>query len=530
MRTRGLVLVFGSALALAACAPLSSFRSSDAAETAATAQAPTSLVPAPPRRLQPVLEPQPPEDLWARIRSGFKMAPVEHPRVEAELAFFAQRQSYIDRVAERAEPYLHYIVEEIERRGLPMELALLPIVESAFQPFAYSPGRAAGIWQFIPSTGLHFGLKQTWWYDGRRDVIASTNAALTYLERLHSQFGDWELALAAYNAGQGTVRGAIARNSRAGRPTDYWNLPLPTETRHYVPRLLALRHLIEQPEIHGIALRPLPNKPYLTVVDTGSQIDLALAASLAELDIEEIYRLNPGFNRWATDPDGPHQLVLPIDRAERFMAALAELPPEKRVTWRRHEVRQGQTLSHIARDYNTTVAVIKQANGLRSHHIRVGSHLIVPVARKDASHYTLSAPQRLAAAQSRQREGTRHVHSVSSGDTLWDLARNYGVTVNQISRWNNMAPNDLLRPGQQLVIWLPKDSDVRPAAATAPVPRVQSIQYTVRRGDSLYTIAKRFNVTVAQLREWNRLPQRGYLQPGQRLVVKVDITSQHGRI
>jgi membrane-bound lytic murein transglycosylase D len=436
----------------------------------------------------------------------------------------------MERVAERAEPYLHHIVEEIERRGLPMELALLPIVESAFQPFAYSPGRAAGIWQFIPSTGRHFGLEQTWWYDGRRDVIASTDAALTYLERLHAQFGDWELALAAYNAGQGTVRGAITRNTRAGKPTDYWNLPLPNETRGYVPRLMALRTLIEHPEKHGQTLRALANEPYLTVVETGGQLDLALAATLAELPIEEIYRLNPGFNRWATDPNGPHRLVLPIDRADQFSAGLAQLPEEKRVRWHRHQVASGQTLSHIARDYRTTVAVIQQANGLRDHRIRVGSHLVVPVAREAAGHYSLSQPQRQQQLQAVQRDGQRHLHQVQRGDTLWDLARNYNVSVNQITRWNGMAPNDLLRPGQQLVIWLPGGTTQAAAVRVhAPPAQLQSVTYTVRRGDSLYTIAKRFNVTIAQLREWNGLPQRGYLQPGQRLTLKVDVTQQYGR-
>lgn len=526
VRARGLLVIIGSALMLAACASLPFTTKSD--ETAAkTPGEPTAITMAPPRQLAPAVPPEP-DDIWDRIRRGFALEMVDNPRVAAEIAFFSERQGYFDRVAERAEPYLYFIVDEIERRGMPMEIALLPIVESAYQPFAYSPGRAAGIWQFIPSTGRHFGLEQNWWYDGRRDIIASTQAALDYLEALYRRFGDWEHALAAYNAGQGNVNGTIRRNAKAGRPTDYWNLPLPRETRGYVPRLLALRQLIETPEAHGITLRPLPNKPHFEVVDIGSQIDLALAASLADLEIEELYRLNPGFNRWATNPDGPHRLLLPIDRAESFMNALSELSDADRVTWHRHQVNSGETLSHIARAYNTTVSVIQEANGIRGHNIRAGSYLIVPVARENQRHYALSASQRLQRTQSRERDGTRHEHRVQRGDTLWDLSRSYGVSVEQITAWNGMAPGDVLRPGQTLVLWL-SGNQVRSAAQTSS-GRIQSLYYTVRSGDSLYTIARRFNVTIADLRRWNQLPQQGYLQPGQRLEVRVDVTNQQERI
>ncbi|RFA30860.1 hypothetical protein CAI21_02420 [Alkalilimnicola ehrlichii] len=538
MRTPPFLLVLSSALVLSACASLTPNRqASDADQAAVDASTAPKVLDVTPVQAMPqpdatVAEEKPddapPEDLWARIRGGFGMDMPENSRIDAELAFFSARPGYMERVSDRAEPYLYYIVDEIERRGLPMELALLPIVESAYQPFAYSPGRAAGIWQFIPSTGLHFGLKQTWWYDGRRDIIASTDAALTYLESLYNQFGDWEHALAAYNAGQGTVRSAIRRNGNAGRPTDYWNLPLPRETQGYVPRLLALRALIETPEEYGLTLRPLANEPYLAIIDIDSQIDLALAAELADLTIKEVYRLNPGFNRWATDPDGPHRLVLPLDRADAFTAGLEALPASERVTWRRHQVRSGQTLSHIAREHNTTVTVIQEANGLRDHRIRAGAHLIVPVSRGNAEEYTLSASQRLNRLQATNREGQRHTHTVRNGDTLWDISRRYGVSVGQVTNWNGMAPNDILRPGQDLVIWLP-EGQVRTASqanSRAPIPSQQNVQYTVRRGDSLYRIARQFNVSVADLRRWNNLPSQGYLQPGQRLRVMVDVTSQ----
>ena len=220
-------------------------------------------------------------DIWERIRQGYQLstANVENPRVQQELKWYASHPAYLERVEERAGPYLFFIVEEIDKRGMPMELALLPVVESAFRPFAYSPGRAAGIWQFIPSTGKMYGLKQNWWYDGRRDVISATHAALDYLQSLAKQFdGDWELALAAYNSGAGRVRSAIRRNKKKGRSGDYWSLDLPRETEGYVPRLLALSQLVADPERYGNTLSAIPNEPYFEAVNIETQLDLAMAA------------------------------------------------------------------------------------------------------------------------------------------------------------------------------------------------------------------------------------------------------------
>jgi membrane-bound lytic murein transglycosylase D len=480
-------------------------------------------------------EPERPRDLWDRIRDGLQMEVRDNPRIKAELAFYASRPDYLARVADRAEPYLHYIVEELERRGMPMELALLPVVESAFQPFAYSPGQAAGIWQFIPSTGRHYGLKQTWWYDGRRDVVASTNAALNYLQQLYERFSDWELALAAYNCGQGTVARAIRANQQRGRPTDYWNLRLPRETLNYVPRLLAIRALIADPARYELTLRSIPDEPYLTVVEVGSQIDLALAAELAELSVDDMYRLNPGFNRWATDPDGPHLLVVPIETAERFEQALAALPPERRVRWERHKISRGETLTHIADRYRTTVEVLKQVNELRGHIIRAGQHLIVPVASRSAQHYALSAGQRAAQTQEQQRGDHKRIHTVKSGDSLWAIARRYGTSTQHLAAWNGMSPKDTIRPGQNLVVWSkaapsqPTNADnvvaaKAPADIARPPVQTQQVRYKVRRGDSLYAIARKFNVSIADLRRWNDLAKKTYLQPGQLLMVHVDIT------
>ncbi len=472
-------------------------------------------------------------DLWDRLRAGLALPAVDHPRIDGPLDWYASHPEYLARVVDRAAPFLHRILERVEARGMPTELALLPVVESAFRPFAYSHGRAAGIWQFIPGTGRRFGLKQNWWYDGRRDVIASTEAALDYLEDLHARFdGDWLLALAAYNTGAGNVQRAIRRNERRGRAMSFWDLALPRETRGYVPKLLAVSRVVAEPRRHGVRLRALPDAPQIAVVGVGSQIDLALAAELAGVSVETLYRLNPGFNRWATAPDGPHRLVLPIDRAEVFRGALAEVPASKRVRWTRHRVRAGETLSGLAGRYRTTVGVLRRVNGLRGHLIRVGQNLVVPVASREPAGYSLSAEQRRATLREIERRGRKTVHVVRPGDTLWEIARRYEVAVRTLARWNGMAPADPLHPGRKLVIWVPEREAALdlPRLNAAPPGALQAVRYRVRRGDSLSRIARRFRVSVADLRRWNTLPRGRYLQPGQALKLYVDVTKQTGRL
>ena len=470
-------------------------------------------------------------NLWDRVRGGFSLPFEANSRIDVERQWYTKNQAYLDRVAERAEPYLHFIVSELELRNMPAELALLPIVESAFQPFAYSAGRAAGIWQFIPSTGRIFDLDQNWWYDGRRDIVASTNAALDYLEKLTGYFdGDWMLALAAYNSGAGTVQKAIRKNRARNKAIDFWSLDLPKETRTYVPRLLALRDLVLDPEAYGLVLQPITDQRYFRMVDLDSQIDLAMAAELAELPIEEIYRLNPGFNRWATAPEGPHRLVLPLDAADRFEDELANVPKDERVTWKRHRVKSGETLGQIARNNRTTVAVLQRVNSLRGHIIRAGHHLLIPVASRASASYTLSADQRLKSIQSTPRSSNKVVHTVAAGDTLWDISRSYQVSVSALARWNGMAPRDPLKPGQKLVIW--QKPGLQRTAQSTPnhEGRIQRVNYTVRRGDSLARIAQRFRVSVGKLQQWNGIKKGAYLQPGQRLTLFVDVTRQSGSV
>ena len=473
-----------------------------------------------------------PQDIWERIRAGFALPDVDHPRIRTQFDWYARHPAYMARVAERARPYLYHIVEMVEEHGLPSEIALLPIVESAFQPFAYSHGRAAGIWQFIPSTGRRFGLKQNWWYDGRRDVLASTRAAIELLDELNRQFdGDWLLALAAYNSGPGNVRKAVRNNRRRGRPTDFWHLRLPPETRAYVPKLLALKKLIAEPDRYGLKLPPIPNEPYLAEVHLSAQIDLARAAELAGISLDTLYRLNPGFNRWATDPDGPHILLIPRDRIDTFHAGLQKLPPSQRISWIRYRIRPGDTLSTIAVRHNVSIATLKRVNHLRSSRLRAGHSLMIPVASRSARAYRLSATQRQKRLQNTPRKGVKVVHIVQPGDTFWELARAHGVSVRALAKWNGMAPRDPLRPGQKLVIWS------RRGAATASLQNVdfrpppkrritKRIGYRVRKGDSLARISRKFRVSISQLRKWNNLPRGQYLQPGQRLTVYVDVTAQ----
>lgn len=465
--------------------------------------------------------------IWDRIRASFELPISDHRKVQSELRWYAKHKDYLNRVVNRAEPFLYFIMEEIDQRGIPSELALLPIVESAFQPFAYSHGQAAGIWQFIPSTGRHYGLKQNWWYDGRRDVHASTIAALNYLQFLAKAFdGNWLHALAAYNSGIGTVQRAIRRNKRRHKPIDFWHLDLPKETQGYVPKLIALTKLVKNPEDYNVDFKCIQNAPYFEVIKTGSQIDLAVAADLAGIDMQHLYKLNPGFNRWATDPKGPHRLLIPVEHADAFRQGLAKIPSSERITWKRYKVKPNQTLSHIALKHHVTVEQLKRINKIRSNNIRVGSHLIIPVASKGLSHYTLSKIQREKQRQAivRKGKGKKVFHTVRSGDSLWDISRLYKVGTQQIARWNGISPKDILRAGQRLVIWTKKH--ITPSLNSGIVGEfIRSVRYRVRNGDSLYRIARRFNVSIRDLHRWNPLKGK-YLQPGQTIKVYVDITNQ----
>jgi membrane-bound lytic murein transglycosylase D len=464
-------------------------------------------------------------NIWRRVRKGFALNGYEHRRVDAELKWYSRHQGYIDRITTRAWPFLHYILAEVEKRNMPTEIALLPVVESAFQPYAYSPGQAAGMWQFIAATGKRYGLKMNWWYDGRRDVYQSTHAALDFLLDLHEHFdNDWLLALAAYNSGQGTVDRAIRANRRAGKKIDFWSLELPKETRDYVPRLLAISVLIDDPRAFGIRLSILPDRPYFKKVDLSAQIDLALAAKMADMTVDELYSLNPAFNRWATAPDGPHYLLIPVDKAPVFKQNLAKIDLQEALQWTQHKIKVGETLSTIAARYHTTVSAIQKINKISDATIISGESLIIPV-----SSTTVASGQ-----------GDKVEHRVEEGDTFWELAQQYDVSIKHIAEWNSMTPEDYLIPGQTLVIWqnsAQSGNSINQAMIktrfTAPPKRstTRKITYKVRNGESLAFISKKFRVAVDDVIQWNSLEEEANnLRPGQYLKLYVDVTRFSGKI
>jgi len=470
------------------------------------------------------------DDVWKRLRDGMQMPAIYNKRVTTQLDWYLRHPDYLQRVMERARLFLPFILDEIEARNMPTEMALLPIVESAYQSFAYSHGRASGMWQIIPSTGRFLGLKQNWWYDGRRDIIESTRAALNYLQSLAEQNdGDWELALASYNAGPGTIRSAVRYNKNKNKPTDFWHLTkIRKETRSYVPKLMALKILFENPEEYELNLLPIVDETHYAIVELDAQIDLALAADLAGISINKLYQLNPAFNRWATAPKGPHRLIIPKDKREQFELALEKLPPEDRIHWIRHKIKTGETLSQISQKYRTTIPLIRSVNKIRGTQIRAGKYLMVPTATRTLKSYTMSQSSRVSKTQNTERSGTRKTHVVRSGQSLWTISRRYGVTTAALAKWNAMAPIDTLRVGQKLVVWTKKPGTLKRVSFNGAGPNqgLHALRYTVRKGDSLSGIASRFNILVADIKSWNTLGK--YLQPGQKIKLYIDITRQSG--
>jgi membrane-bound lytic murein transglycosylase D len=463
------------------------------------------------------------DDLFDRMRAGFAFDEVQEPAIDQQLAWFKNNPDYLERVFQRAQRYLYHVVTEVEARGMPLEFALLPVVESAYEPFAYSVSRASGLWQFIPDTGVRFGLKQDWWYDGRRDVIESTRAALDYLQALHDQFdGDWLLAIAAYNVGEMAVQRAIDYNHSVGRPTDFWHLNLPAETRAYVPKLLALKRLMAEPERYGIDFAAIPNEPYFAVIDTESQLQLTVAAQIAGTSYDELVALNPGFCRWATDPEGPHRMLVPIDNADAFEAALKTLAPEERMRYETHLVEKRETLASIARQYDVSATVIARINELPGGRVSAGDTLKIPSVSVRLPDKVLLAAARIDKPQ--PVRGTRQiVYRVRAGETLNSIARRHGMPVSTLARLNNLGTGDSLIKGQRLVIKAStrqyRDEGLKSGRRTL---------YTVRQGDTVYSISAKFQVSITQLKSWNGINKRHHIRAGQRLVMYVDPAHQQG--
>ncbi len=384
-----------------------------------------------------------PDDLWERIRVGFAMRDLNSPLVDEKVAQYLKDPEYLNRMFERSRLYLHYIVDELEQRGMPTELALLPMVESAFNPMAYSRAHASGLWQFIPPTGKRYALTQNWWFDARRDIVESTAAALGYLADLYEMYGDWQLALASYNYGENGIARAIERNREAGLPTDYSDLKLPLETRYYVPKLQALKNIISNPGRYGVALNPIPNEPYFATITKKRDIDVQLAAKLAEMPVEEFIALNPGFSRPVIPVDINSRLVLPADRVEVFHANLQKYEDKSQVSWKTYRPSRGERIGTIARKFKVSVKHLKEVNGI-TRRSRMPSVLVVPVSANAA--VAASLPIMYSPPVLAPRRGS--VHRVKRGETLYSIGRRYGVSVKNLMRWNRVS--DFIRAGQLL--------------------------------------------------------------------------------
>lgn len=460
-------------------------------------------------------------DIWQRLRAGFAIDMPDDPQIDTELRWYVDHPLFLENAWGRGSRYLFHILNEVEKRGLPTELALLPIVESAFQPNAVSRSDAVGLWQFLAETGKDYGLQQTAWVDQRRDVIDSTRAALDYLDALGRQFnGDWTLALAAYNGGPGYISRMCQSNRGRGLGASFLDLPLRDETRCYVPKLLALRKLVEDPTRYGVSLPDIPNAPYFTTVAVEGPIRLDLLAAVEALSPDDIRALNAGFHRGSTPPGGPHRLLVPVEVAEQARQQLAILPrqatpllaaasglpatdlPQRRVQWRRHKVQPGETLTGVANRYRVSIAALRQANGLHTGMLKQGQDLMIPVA--------YAADMR--PGPRRGCDGERVVHRIAAGDTLWGIARRYQVDAQQITACNPGLAGNALAVGKTVSIF-------RPAELTAVADATRRETYTVRSGDTAWRIAQNFGVSLEQLQRWNGDLRTQALKPGDRLTV-----------
>jgi len=423
-----------------------------------------------PRRLATIDLTDEPDDLWQRIRRGFAMPDLNGPLVREKTAYYAARPEYLQRVFDRSRLYLYHIVEEIEKRGLPTELALLPMVESAFNPMAYSRAHASGLWQFIPGTGKRFELQQNWWYDGRRDIVDSTNAALDYLTYLYEMHGDWHLALASYNWGENAVARAIGKNRAARKPTDYASLTMPAETRHYIPKLQALKNIIINPGPLGIQLDPIPNQPYFATYTKLRDIDVQLAARLAEMPVEEFIALNPGFSRPLIRAELTPRIVLPADKVDVFHDNLSRHDGKSLVSWKSYHPNPKESFESIAKKFGMTVGHLKEVNGISPRVRAVPKLLVVPVNATAASALgklpIMYAPPIPVSMR-------RIFHTVKAGETFASVARRYRVSAEDLKRWNRVGR---LVPGQRLVLEVraPAKGKPRPKAKGRPLKKSNS--------------------------------------------------------
>jgi membrane-bound lytic murein transglycosylase D len=484
------------------------------------------------------------DDLWQRIKSGYAMPDSTSNLVGRHENWYSSRPDYVKRMVERSQRYLFHIVEEVEKRGMPTEIALLPMIESAYNPQAYSSGRASGIWQFIPSTGKHFGLRQDWWVDNRRNITFATDAALTYLQKLHTMFGAWDLALAAYNAGEGTVGRAIEKNKKLGLPTDYESLNLPPETKNYVPKLQAIKNLMTNPGNYGLKIQTIANTPYFAKVSAPAQIDAHLASKLAEITDSEFLALNPSYNRPViTGGDGKHELLLPIMAAQSFRTNLAGYN-KPLVSWKTYFAKRGERMESIASKFGIKLGQLRDVNDLPNQKkIRNSSTILVPInsdavntakvavadtrtsitgsdvvkeTSKEVNSEQNSANIDLASADSkvsRQDEAPpSKQHRVKKGESLQSIAKHYDTSVKEIMALNSLK-NKHVKTGQLLMI-----ASAPPSKESVNTVKIATRTYTVKPGDTVYSIAQKHAISVADIKRWNS-NMSDQIQPGQKLIL-----------
>lgn len=488
-----------------------------------------AVAPIPPLPEMPVLADTPPpvaapiNDLWERLRLGFQLQQhYDHPSVQAYIDDYSTDQRLFDLVTERASPFLFDIIQELEERGLPLELALLPIVESTFNPNAYSREHAVGLWQFLGPTARSFGVQQDWWYDGRRDPLVSTVAALDYLTVLHGQFSeDWLVAIGAYNTGGGNVRRAIRRSDQNMESLDFWSLPLAPETRSHVPKLLALAATVSKGNTASLQLNPIANKSQLQKVNIGSQIDLAQAASLAGISQQVLRDLNPGYLQWATHPDGPQSLLVPIANAQLLEKAIAQADPNDFLTWDRYEIKSGDTLGQIASNLKTRVDVLQEVNGIRGSTIVAGDSLLIPRNINSTSQLAnagFSSGQRSALPNQQSFPVIPNNYLVRAGDNLWSIATRYNLKSSEIAQLNDIEVNSILRLGQRLTLQASIGSTFKTGNEIAKeVGSNSAAIHSVRRGDSIALIARRSGNRISDLLNWNSLSEGEIIYPEQQI-------------
>lgn len=445
---------------------------------------------------------EPYQNLWQKLSQHIFIAPAHLKQYENYQRYYLKNKRHLKRVSKRAKPYLHFVMQEIDKRHMPYEIALLPVVESGYYPFAKSYVSASGLWQFMPATGYMYGLHRNWWYDGRQDVYRSTIAALRYLQKLYVQNDyDWLLALASYNGGYGNVLKAKKkyRKKHPNGNADFWQIRpyLPKETQHYVPQLLAISNLVANQAQYDIELEPIANQPYFKTIDIQQQLSLPKIAKATQTKLEVLQILNPGFLRMATPPQGKHRLLLPIEVADALESDLLNNPKNYRVKWARHKIKSGESLSVIAEKYGTSSKQIRQLNGMKNSRIRAGKTLLIPVPES----------YKLAKTKTKKYRGKKHTHKVKSGESLWTIAKYYNTTPRKLCEWNRISIRDPLRKGQKLVIHSNKYG--------------RKLSHTIKKGESLWTVAKKYKVTTTELCNWNGIRKNQILQPGKRLNVWV---------